>query len=65
MRGLGSISLWMPFGNVLELNVLFVPGMKKILLLVSCMVDHQIKVAFEGQQCTISDCSLDSLRTLS
>jgi hypothetical protein len=38
MKGLGSISFWMPSSDVLELNdVLFVPGLKKNLLSVSCM----------------------------
>jgi hypothetical protein len=65
MRGVGSISFQMPLGDVLELSdVLFVPSLKKNLLLVSCMIDVQWRVAFEGQQCTINDCSLASPRTL-
>jgi hypothetical protein len=65
MRGVGSISFWMPSSDVLELSdVLFVPGLKKNILSVSCMEDHQWRVAFEGQHCTINDCSLASLRTL-
>jgi hypothetical protein len=55
----------MPSGDVLELEyVLFVPGLKKNLLSVSCMTYVQWRVAFEGQQCTINDCSLASPRTL-
>jgi hypothetical protein len=38
MRGVGSISFQMPSGDVLELSdVLFVPGLKKNLLSISCM----------------------------
>jgi hypothetical protein len=52
-------------GDVLELNdALFVLGLKKNLLSVSCLVDHSCRVSFEGQQCTISDCCLASSRTL-
>jgi len=55
----------MSFGDVLELNdVLVDPSLMKNLLLVSCMEDHQRTVAFEGQHCTINDCSLASLGTL-
>jgi hypothetical protein len=55
----------MPSSDVLELNdVLFVLGLKKNILSVSCMIDLQCRVAFEGQQCTINDCSLASPRTL-
>jgi hypothetical protein len=65
MKGLGSISFQMPSSDVLELNdVLFVLSLKKNLLSVSCMTNFQCRVAFEGQQCTISNCSLASLRTL-
>jgi hypothetical protein len=65
MRGLGSISFWMPSSDVLELNdVLFVHGSMKNLLLVSCLEKLQYRVAFEGQCCTISNCSLASLGTL-
>jgi hypothetical protein len=59
MREVGSISFRTPLGDVL-----FVLGLKKILISVSCMVDHQWRDAFEGQHCTINDCSLASPRTL-
>jgi hypothetical protein len=39
-------------------------NLKKNLLSVSCMIYVQWRVAFEGQHCTISDCSLASPRTL-
>jgi hypothetical protein len=40
----------MPSGDVVELNdILFILGSKKNLLSVSCMADHQCRVAFEGQ----------------
>jgi hypothetical protein len=65
VRGVGSISFWMPSGDVLELDhILLVPGLRKNLLSISCMTDIHWRVAFEGQQCTINDCSLASLRTL-
>ena len=38
--------------------------MRKILLLVSYMTDIHLRLAFDGQQCTITDCSSSSLRTL-
>jgi hypothetical protein len=40
----------MPLGDVLELSdILFVHGLRKNLLSVSCMTDVQWRVAFEGQ----------------
>jgi hypothetical protein len=40
MRGVGSISFQMPSGDVLELSdILFVPGLRKNLLSMSCMTD--------------------------
>lgn len=64
VRGVGSISFWMPLGDVLELDaILFVLGLRKNLLLVYCMTDIHWRVVFEGQQCTISDCSLASSKT--
>jgi hypothetical protein len=51
--------------DVLELNdALFVLGLNKKLLLVSCMLELQFRVAFEGHHCTINDCSLASSGTL-
>ena len=44
--------------------VLFDHNLKKHILLVSCMTNIQWIVYFEGQQCTISDYNLASLRTL-
>jgi len=65
MKGVGSISLWMPSRDVLELNdVLFVLGLKKNLLSISYMTDFLCRVAFKGHQCTISDCSLVSPRIM-
>jgi hypothetical protein len=46
-------------------NVLFVPMSNKNLLSISCKESVQWRVAFERQQCTINDCSLAGLRTLS
>lgn len=38
VKGLASISFQMPLGGVLELtDILFVPDLKKIIFLVSCM----------------------------
>lgn len=55
----------MPSGDILELNdVLYVPDLKKKILSISCMANFQCSVAFEGQQCTINDCSLASQGTL-
>jgi hypothetical protein len=66
VKGVVSISFQMLLGVVLELDyVLFVlPGLKKNLLSISSMTYVQWRDAFEGQQCTISDCNLASLRTL-
>lgn len=44
-------------------DVLLVPGLKKNILSVCCMIYVHWRVAFEGQHCTINDCSLSSLRT--
>jgi hypothetical protein len=64
-RGVGSISFHMPLGDVLELSdIIFVLCLRKNLLSVSCMRDVYWRVSFEGRQCTISDCSLASPRTL-
>jgi hypothetical protein len=64
MRRVGYISFRMPSSDVLELSdILFVLGLRKNLLLVSCMTDIHWRVAFEGQQCTIGDCSLASSGT--
>jgi hypothetical protein len=39
----------MPSGDVVELSdVLFVPGLKKNLLSISYIADHQCKMAFDG-----------------
>jgi hypothetical protein len=55
----------MPSGDVLELNdVSLGLGLKKNLLSVSCIIDVEWGFAFEKPQCTISDCSLASPRTL-
>jgi hypothetical protein len=41
VKQLGSILFQMPSVDVLELNdVLFVLGLKKIIVSISCMVDH-------------------------
>jgi hypothetical protein len=65
VRGVGYISFQMPSSDVVELDyILFVLGSRKNLLLVSCMIDIHWRVAFDGQQRTISDCSLASARTL-
>jgi hypothetical protein len=65
LRGVGSISFQMPSGDVLELDhILLVPSLRKNLLLVSCMTYIHWRVSFEGQQCTIRDCSLASPRNL-
>jgi hypothetical protein len=65
MRGVDFISFQVPSSDVLGLrDVLFVPRLKKNLLSVSCMADHQWRVAFEGQHCNISDYSLASPRNL-
>jgi hypothetical protein len=50
----------MPSSDVLELDdVLYVPGLTKSLLLVSCMTDLQCMVEFDGQQVIIRKCSLE------
>jgi hypothetical protein len=51
--------------DVRELNdCLSIPSLKKILLTIPCMVNLQYRVALEGKQRTINDCSIESLRTL-
>ena len=51
--------------DILELSViLFDLGLRKTLLLVSCMIDIRWRVCFEGHQCIVNDCSLASLSTL-
>jgi hypothetical protein len=63
--GVGSISFHMPSGYFFELDsIIFVSMMKKNLLPVSCMIDVQWIIYFEGHPCTINDCSLVSPRTL-
>jgi hypothetical protein len=48
VKGLRSISFSMPSSD-LELNdALFVPSLKKDILLVSCMEVHYCRIAFEG-----------------
>jgi hypothetical protein len=65
VKEVGSISFWMPLGDVLELNdVLFVPSLKKNLISIFRMTNHQCRVIFERHQSTISHCSLASPRTL-
>ena len=65
MRGVVSISFHVSSGDVLELDdILFVHGLKKNLLQVSCMTNVHWRVAFEGQQCIIVNFSLTNLRTL-
>ena len=44
-------------------DVLLVPSLKKSILSVCCMIYVHQRVAFEGEHCTINDCSLSSLRT--
>ena len=50
VKGVGFISFQIPLSDVLELDyVLFVLGLKKHLLLASCMTDVHCRVAFERQ----------------
>lgn len=57
------ISFYIPSTNILKLNDnLFLLGLEKIILLVSCMKDFQCRVTFEGKQCIISYYSLPHLR---
>jgi hypothetical protein len=52
VREVRSISFQMPSGDILELSdILFlcVPSLKKNILSISCMMDVQWRVAFEGQ----------------
>jgi hypothetical protein len=54
MTGLGSISFCMPTKEVLDLHeVLYVPGMTKNLLLVSCLIDLKCRVEFDDQEVII------------
>ena len=50
---------WAPYlskSDVLKLDfVLYVPDLMKCLLSVSCMIDLQCSIEFDGQQVTISD----------
>ena len=65
MRGLGFISFQMPSSDFIELDdVLFVLVLKNKIILVSCMLNIQCRVSFEGYHCTIIYCSLASPRTL-
>jgi hypothetical protein len=58
MIGTGFVSFLMPSGDVLELDdVLYVLGLMKSLLSVSCMIDLQCMVEFDGQQVIIRKCS--------
>ena len=51
--------------DIIELiYVLCVPGLKKKPPLVSCMEKTQCRVSFQGQHCTLIDCTLLSLGTL-
>jgi hypothetical protein len=53
-------------GDVLELsNILYVLGLKKNLLSISCKTYNHCSVSFERQECTINDSSLTSPSTLS
>jgi hypothetical protein len=65
VRRISYISFQMPSCDVLELSdVLFVPSLMRNLLSMSSMEKVQWRVAFDGQQCTISDCSLAIPRTI-
>jgi hypothetical protein len=56
MRGVGSISFQTPIGDVLELsNVLYVLGLKKNLLLVSCMEDLQCMLSLMLKRLSLED----------
>jgi len=50
---------------ILLTDVLLVPVLKKNILSYFCMIYVHWRVSFEGQHCTINDCSLSSLRTFS
>jgi hypothetical protein len=57
--GMGSISFCMPTGEVLELHeVLYVLGLTKNLLLVSCLTDLKCMVEFDDQQVIIKNTAL-------
>ena len=65
MRGVGSISFQIASSDVLELSdIILVLGLRKNLLSISCMTNVQWRVAFKGQQCTISDCRQANPKTL-
>jgi hypothetical protein len=53
----------MPSRNVLVLSdILFFLSLNKNLLSISCMIDVECRVAFEGKHCIINYCSLASPR---
>jgi hypothetical protein len=57
--GMGSISFHMPTREVLELHeVLYVLGLTKNLLSISCLIDLKCMVEFDDQQVIIKKCSL-------
>jgi hypothetical protein len=65
VTGLGSISFRMPPREVLELHeVLYVLGMTKNLLSVSCLTDLKCRVEFDDQEVIIRSHSLDPGRVL-
>jgi len=64
IKGYGDIPVKLPSGDIKHLkNVLYVPGIKKILIFVSMITNQGMHVQFFKNNCVIKDSQMETVAT--